>query len=98
MSASHRLDQIYRSRPSMRILSYLVPCSTGIDYINNLNINDLMMMNYFRPPTSSQSAIYGIPPHARIPYPFHHLHPNNNLRPSVQEYGVLLFSLIKKYI
>ncbi|XP_070497123.1 fap1 adhesin-like isoform X2 [Chironomus tepperi] len=45
------------------------------------------MHTLYRGPPTSQPSIYGIPSHhARIPYPFH-LHPNNNLRPNMQEYG-----------
>ncbi|KAL7043781.1 hypothetical protein ACKWTF_001660 [Chironomus riparius] len=45
------------------------------------------MHTLYRGPPTTQPSIYGIPSHhARIPYPFH-LHPNNNLRPNMQEYG-----------
>lgn len=47
-----------------------------------------MVKLYCRPPSTSQS-IYGIPPHARLPYPFHLTpHPNNNnLRANMPEFG-----------
>lgn len=55
---------------------------------NEFVLIEISLSNHrHRAPPTSQS-IYGIPPHARLPYPFHlPPHPNNNLRPNMQDYG-----------
>ncbi|KAG5674998.1 hypothetical protein PVAND_004939 [Polypedilum vanderplanki] len=61
------------------------PATLGQPPFNEHTFVPRSMHPLYRGPPTSQPSIYGLP-HARIPYPFHHLHPNSNLRPNMQEY------------